>query len=227
MAPEATTPLILSFADPRAIDSATLRGAKGRSLALMHQRGMPVPPGFTITTAVARYFMDHDSQLPPEAIEELHRAMADLERETGYRFGDTRRPLLVSARSGAVDSMPGMMDTILNIGLTEATFPGIVTYGGEHFAENCRNRLHAMFDDIVGTAPPDDPWEQLLVAIKSVFHSWNNPHARIFREWSGLDHSYGTAVTIQSMVYGNRGLSSGTGVARSYDVNYRHETPVR
>ena len=100
-----------------------------------------------------------------------------------------------------------------------ATYPGIVAYGGEQFAEDCRNRLHAMFDDIVGTAPPDDPWEQLLVAIKSVFHSWNNPHARIFREWSGLDHSYGTAVTIQSMVYGNRGLSSGTGVARSYDVN--------
>ena len=219
MGPEAATPLILSFADPRATDSATLRGSKGRSLALMRQRGMPVPPGFTITTAVARYFMNNGGQLPLEAIEELHRAMADLERETGLRFGDTRRPLLVSARSGAVDSMPGMMDTILNIGLTAATYPGIVAHGGEHFAGDCRNRLHVMFVDIVGTAPPDDPWEQLLVAIRSVFHSWNNPHARMFREWSGLDHSYGTAVTIQSMVYGNLGPSSGTGVARSYDAN--------
>ena len=115
--------------------------------------------------------------------------------------------------------MPGMMDTILNIGLTEATFPGMVTLGGARFAEDCRSRLRAMFVDIVGTPPPDDPWLQLLAAIKRVYHSLDNPRARNFRDWSGLDHALGTAVTIQSMVYGNRGVSSGTGVARSCDVN--------
>jgi pyruvate, orthophosphate dikinase len=219
MEPEAGTSNILTFADSQATDSAKLRGAKGLSLALMHQKGMPVPPGFTITTAIARYFMDHDDQLPSEVLEELHREMTQLERLTGYRFGDARRPLLVSARSGAAVSMPGMMDTILNIGLTAATYPGIAAFGGAPFAKDCRDRLHAMFVDIVGAAPPDDPWQQLLVAIKSVYRSWNNPRARDFREWSGLDHSVGTAVTIQSMVYGNRGIHSGTGVARSCDVN--------
>jgi len=219
MSPNAGTSLILSFADPRATDSTRLRGAKGRSLALMQQKGMPVPPGFTITTETARYFMDHDNRLPDEAFEALRRTMQGLERETGYRFGDPLRPLLVSARSGAAVSMPGMMDTILNIGLTEETFPGLVAYGGAGFAQDCRDRLRSMFLDIVGTEPPDDPWLQLMVAIKSVYRSWNNPRARDFREWSGLDHSLGTAVTVQSMVYGNRGASSGTGVARSCDVN--------
>lgn len=215
----ADTPYVLSFADPRATDSASLRGAKGLSLARMHQTGMPVPPGFTITTALARYFMDHDSRIPPVVIESIRQALTELERETGRRFGDPQRPLLVSARSGAVASLPGMMDTILNIGLTDATYPGVVAYGGERFAADCRDRLQAMCRDTVGTAPPDDPWEQLLVAIEAVLRSWNNPHAKIMRELSGIDHTVGTAVTIQAMVYGNRGSDSGTGVARSCDVN--------
>ena len=219
MMTENINPLIVFFADTQAINTASLRGSKGLSLAIMHQLGMPVPPGFTITTSVARHLMCHDGEFPPTVVTDLYQAMAALERETGRRYGDTRRPLLVSARSGAFASMPGMMDTILNIGLTAGTYPGLVAYGGAQFAEKCRKRLHSMFNDIVGIPPPDDPWEQLLVAIKSVFHSWNNPHARVFREWSGLDHSCGTAVTIQSMVFGNLGLGSGTGVARSHDVN--------
>ena len=219
MGPEAGAPVILTFADPQSTDSAILRGAKGRSLALMQQKGMPVPPGFTLTTATARYFMDPEGEIPPGVTAALQQAMAELERETGYHFGDPLRPLLVSARSGAAASMPGMMDTILNIGLTEATYPGLVAFGGAPFAQDCRNRLQTMYADIVGTTLPQDPWEQLLAAIRSVYHSWNNPRARDFRDWSGLDHSVGTAVTIQSMVYGNRGESSGTGVCRSCDVN--------
>ena len=219
MGPEAGTSLMLTFADPQATGSSRLRGAKGRSLALMRQKGMPVPPGFTITTATVRNFREHDEQLTPGVTEALHRAMTELERETGLRFGDARRPLLVSARSGAAVSMPGMMDTILNIGLTKATYPGLVARGGAAFAADCRSRLRAMFLDIVGAEPPQDPWAQLLAAIRSVYLSWNNPRACDFRDWSGLDHSMGTAVTIQSMVYGNRGPGSGTGVARSCEVN--------
>jgi pyruvate,orthophosphate dikinase len=140
--------------------------------------------------------------------------MRRIEAALGRRFGDPVDPLLVSVRSGAPVSMPGMMDTILNLGLTTTTTAGLAaSSGSEKFAANCRSRFVAMFRDIVGVdAVPEDPWEQLRAAVEAVFRSWNSDRARIYRDHEGIPDDLGTAVTVQAMVFGNRSVGSGTGV---------------
>ncbi len=140
--------------------------------------------------------------------------MARMEERVGRRFGDPADPLLVSVRSGAPISMPGMMDTILNLGLNDATTDGLAARSGSpKFAANCRRRFEAMFSDIVGVeAVPEDPWAQLRAAVEAVFRSWNSDRARTYREREGIPDDLGTAVTVQAMVFGNRSVGSGTGV---------------
>jgi pyruvate,orthophosphate dikinase len=190
-----------------------LLGGKGANLAIMTtELGLPVPPGFTITTEACRAY--HAGGWPEGLDEELRVQMARIEAAVGRRFGDARDPLLVSVRSGAPVSMPGMLDTILNVGLNEATTPGLAAASGdEAFAAGCRERLVAMYTDIVGVeAVPEDPWLQLRQAVEAVFRSWHSERAQSFRRVEGISSELGTAVTVQAMVFGNRGQRSATGV---------------
>ena len=246
-------------ADGAAVDKKLL-GGKGANLAEMTNLGVPVPPGFTITTDVCRqHLMSHAM---PDGVEEaVAEALERLEGFTGKRFGDEDDPLLVSVRSGAAVSMPGMMDTILNLGLTDRSVEGLARVSGdERFAWDSYRRFLQMYGDVVlgidhrlfewrltkhreeagvredseltpahlreivaeyrkviedhDAAPfPDDPRGQLWGAIHAVFESWRTPRAIAYRKAYGIPHDLGTAVNVQAMVYGNRGSSSGTGVA--------------
>jgi len=190
-----------------------LVGGKAANLAVMAvDLGLPVPPGFTITTTACNEYLGHGWPAGLDA--ELREHMGHIERLVGRRFGDPADPLLVSVRSGAPISMPGMMDTILDLGLNDATTAGLAaSSGSEKFAANCRRRLVAMFRDIVGVDDvPEDPWEQLRAAVEAVFRSWNSDRARTYREREGIPDDLGTAVTVQAMVFGNRSVDSGTGV---------------
>jgi pyruvate,orthophosphate dikinase len=190
-----------------------LLGGKAANLAVMAlDLDLPVPPAFTITTATCNEYLAHG--WPDGLDDELREHMARIERAVGQGFGDPANPLLVSVRSGAPVSMPGMMDTILNLGLTTSTTAGLAaSSGSEKFAANCRSRFVAMFRDIVGVdAVPEDPWEQLRAAIEAVFRSWNSDRARAYRAHEGIPDDLGTAVTVQAMVFGNRSVGSGTGV---------------
>jgi pyruvate,orthophosphate dikinase len=190
-----------------------LVGGKAANLAVMAvDLGLPVPPAFTITTTACNEFLARGWPAGLDA--ELREHMARIERLVGQGFGDPSNPLLVSVRSGAPVSMPGMMDTILNLGLTTATTPGLAaSSGSEAFAANCRQRFVAMFREIVCVDNvPEDPWAQLRAAIESVFRSWNSDRARTYREREGIPDDLGTAVTVQAMVFGNRSVDSGTGV---------------
>jgi len=189
-----------------------LVGGKAANLGVMaRDLGLPVPPGFVITTEACREVLA--GGWPAGLDGEIRAAMARVEAEVGRRFGDATDPLLVSVRSGAPVSMPGMMDTVLDIGLTSVTEPGLVASGGRSFADDCRRRLAAMFRDVVADAdPPDDPWRQLRQAIEAVFRSWNSDRARTYREREGIADDMGTAVTVQAMVFGNRDERSATGV---------------
>ena len=190
-----------------------LIGGKAAYLAVMAgDLGLPVPPAFTITTTACNEYLARGW---PEGLDaELREHMTRIERLVGRRFGDAANPLLVSVRSGAPVSMPGMMDTILNLGLTTATTAGLaLASGSEAFAANCRQRFVAMFRDIVGVDEvPEDPWTQLRAAVEAVFRSWNSHRARTYREREGIPGDLGTAVTVQAMVFGNRSVDSGTGV---------------
>jgi pyruvate, orthophosphate dikinase len=200
--------LDLTFAEMK-----RLVGGKAANLAVMAlDLGLPVPPAFTVTTAACHAYLAHGW---PEGLEgELREHMARMERLVGQRFGDPANPLLVSVRSGAPVSMPGMMDTILNLGLTAATTAGLAaSSGSEKFAANCRQRFVAMFRDIVGVdEAPEDAWAQLRAAVEAVFRSWLSDRARTYREREGIPDDLGTAVTVQAMVFGNRSVDSGTGV---------------
>ncbi|HSL97143.1 MAG TPA: pyruvate, phosphate dikinase [Candidatus Deferrimicrobiaceae bacterium] len=189
-----------------------LMGGKAANLTVMSRDlGLPVPPAFTITTAACREYLANGWPAGLDA--ELRQHMARMEALVGRRFGDPADPLLVSVRSGAPVSMPGMMDTILNLGLNDATTAGLAKASGSPaFAANCRSRFEAMYRDIVGEAAPDDPWAQLRSAVEAVFRSWNSDRARAFRRREGIPDVHGTAVTVQAMVYGNRSVDSGTGV---------------
>ncbi len=190
-----------------------LMGGKAANLAVMAlDLDLPVPPAFTITTAACNQYLAHG--WPDGLDEELREHMARIERLVGQGFGDPANPLLVSVRSGAPISMPGMMDTILNLGLTTATTEGLAaSSGSEKFAANCRRRFVAMFRDIVGVDEvPEDAWAQLRAAVEAVFRSWNSDRARTYREHEGILDDLGTAVTVQAMVFGNRSVDSGTGV---------------
>ncbi len=190
-----------------------LMGGKAANLKIMAvDLGLPVPPAFTITTAACNEYLAHG--WPAGLDVELREHMARMERLVGQEFGAPANPLLVSVRSGAPVSMPGMMDTILNLGLNDATTAGLeATSASPGFASNCRQRFEAMFRDIVGVdAVPEDPWAQLRAAVEAVFRSWNSDRARAYREHEGIADDLGTAVTVQAMVFGNRSVGSGTGV---------------
>jgi len=195
-----------------------LIGGKATGLVVMaHELGLPVPPAFAITTETCRAFLA--SGWPDGLDDELRVRMAALETTVGRRFGDPSDPLLVSVRSGAPVSMPGMMDTILNLGITERTAAGLARSGaGVDFARDCQARFVASFREIVGVPDiPEDPWQQLRLAIEAVFRSWNSDRARAYRSREGIADDLGTAVTVQAMVFGNRGATSATGVLFTRD----------
>ena len=242
-------------------DMRSLLGGKGANLAEMTNLGLPVPEGMTITTDACREYYAAGKQLPAGLREEVEANLKTLEQQTGKRFGDAACPLLVSVRSGAVFSMPGMMDTILNLGLNEDTVEGLAqATNNKRFAYDAYRRFIQMFSDVVMELPkyefeailsdqkdaqgvkydqelsveslriiideykdlyymrvgepfPEDPREQLFRAIEAVFRSWNNDRAIIYRNLNKIDHDLGTAVNVQSMVFGNMGDDCGTGVA--------------
>jgi pyruvate, orthophosphate dikinase len=224
-----------------------LLGGKGIGLAEMTQLGVPVPAGFTITTDACRAYMSGGKALPDGLDEEIDRHLAVLERKTGKRFGDTDDPLLVSVRSGAAISMPGMMDTVLNVGLNDASVGGLAAAtDNEWFAYDCYRRLIEMYGETVdgveydrfspsddpkqaverfkavhraqtGRDFPQDPRDQLRRAIVAVFDSWQSPRAQAYRGMYDIPEDLGTAVNVVQMVFGNKGGESGTGVAFTRD----------
>lgn len=242
-------------------DMRSLLGGKGANLAEMTNIGLPVPPGMTVTTETCREYYRLDRRLPAGLEDEVRRNLTAIEAATGKKFGDPANPLLVSVRSGAVFSMPGMMDTILNLGLNEETAQGLAKNTNNlRFAYDAYRRFIQMFSDVVLEIPkhsfehllsdqkeaqgvvydqelsaeslrividkykalvqreigrpfPENPMEQLFMAVEAVFHSWNNDRAIIYRNLNKIDHELGTAVNIQAMVFGNMGNDCGTGVA--------------
>ena len=191
-----------------------LMGGKGANLAVMtSQLGLPVPPGFSITTEACRAYLKDG--WPDGLDEEIRDHVRCIEAALGRAFGGPGHPLLVSVRSGAPVSMPGMMETILNLGLNEETERALADASGEEdFAAACRERFEHMYRDVVGVATvPADPWEQLRGAVEAVFRSWNGDKARSYRSREGISEDLGTGVNIQAMVFGNWGEDSATGVA--------------
>ena len=239
----------------------SLLGGKGANLAEMTKIGLPVPQGFTITTDACNDYYDNEKTIRAEIVAEIEKHLAELEELQGKKLGCTKNPLLVSVRSGAVFSMPGMMDTILNLGLNDNSVLGLAdATQNERFAYDSYRRFIQMFSDVAMEVPkykfenvldrvkeekgykfdtdlttedlkgiveefkaiykkevktdfPQDPKEQLMLAIEAVFRSWNNPRAIVYRKLNDISHKLGTAVNIQSMVFGNMGETSGTGVA--------------
>lgn len=176
-------------------------GNKARSIAAMRALGLPVPPAFVVPTR---------RDLPDEVWDATRKAMRTLEDATGRRFGTD---LLVSVRSGAAQSMPGMMDTILDLGMDDAVETALAEQSGDPaFAADVHHRFRESFARTVKAEAPDDPWEQLRAAIVAVLASWDSPRARAYRENRGIAHDGGTAVTVQAMVFGNLDDRSGTGV---------------
>ncbi len=240
-------------------------GGKGANLAEMTRIGLPVPEGFTVSTAACRDYYDNKQELSVKVKKELFSALEKLEAKTGKKLGTVNNPLFVSVRSGAVHSMPGMMDTVLNLGMNDETVEGMTKLtGNARFSYDSYRRFIQMFSDVVlgvenyffereltrtreakgytsdpemtaedwkeliskykdivldhtGESFPVDPHRQLLLSIEAVFDSWNNDRARIYRRLNKIPHDLGTAVTIQSMVFGNMGDDSGTGVAFTRD----------
>src|SRR5215467_7462508 len=255
---------VFSFGDGRAEGKASMRnllGGKGAGLAEMAQLGLPVPPGFTITTDVCTYFYQHGKSYPKELKRQVDAALKDIGRITGKKFGDRENPLLVSVRSGARASMPGMMDTVLNLGLNDVTVKALVAKSGDRrFALDSYRRFITMYCDVVlgidhhhfeeilddhkdrngytldtdlnaddleelvarykarvqeefGKPFPQDANAQLWGAVGAVFGSWMNQRAITYRRLHNIPESWGTAVNVQAMVFGNMGETSATGVA--------------
>ncbi len=191
-----------------------LLGGKGAGLAEMARLNAPVPPGFTIPTTACRYYHQHNATLPAHFKDEVRRGITHIESIIGRKFGDPVNPLLVSVRSGAAQSMPGMMETILNLGLNPQTVDGLArSTGNAHFAKDSYERLCQMYEKVVQQKLPQDPWEQLWAAINAVFGSWNTKRAIEYRRIYNIPNDGGTAVNIQAMVFGNTGDRSATGVA--------------
>ena len=238
-----------------------LLGGKGANLAEMTKIGLPVPQGFTISTEACTKYYDDGKEINPAICAEIMENIKKMEEITGMKFGDMENPLLVSVRSGARASMPGMMDTILNLGLNEQVVEVLSKKSGNpRWAWDCYRRFIQMYSDVVmevgkkyfeelidemkkekgivqdieltaedlkelanqfkaeykskiGQDFPSDPTEQLFGAIKAVFRSWDNPRANIYRRDNDIPYSWGTAVNVQQMVFGNMGETSGTGVA--------------
>ena len=242
-------------------DMRELLGGKGANLAEMTNAGMPVPQGFTVTTEACTRYYDDGKKIAPEIEAEIMTYLAWLEEHNGKKFGDPANPLLVSVRSGARASMPGMMDTILNLGLNDIAVEGFAKKtGNPRFAYDSYRRFIQMFSDVVmelskkrfeeiidevkekkgvkqdveldaedmkhlvvlfkefyrkekGEEFPQDPKVQLMEAVKAVFRSWDNPRANVYRRMNEIPYDWGTAVNVQTMVFGNSGDTSGTGVA--------------
>ncbi|MFI5011259.1 MAG: PEP/pyruvate-binding domain-containing protein [Hyphomicrobiales bacterium] len=239
-------------------------GSKAAAIARMAALGLPVPFGFVLPIELCAAIIGEEARAERELTEGLHAGIAFLESAVGKRFGDRRRPLLVSVRSGAAQSMPGMLDTVLNVGCTSVAVGGLLRMtGNPRFAWDCRRRfLEDYAQTVLGADPqpfaarlgemvvdeavasdrdldsealerlacdyqglledhgarlPDDPFEQLLEAARAVYRSWTSERARTYRRLHDLEHLQGTAVFVQAMVFGNRGLSSGAGVAFSRD----------
>jgi pyruvate,orthophosphate dikinase len=203
-----------------------LVGGKAANLGVMAtELRLPVPPGFVISTEACRAYLA--GGWPAGLDEEIRAHLRQVEEAVGRRFGDAGDPLLVSVRSGAPVSMPGMMDTILNLGLTKETAAGLAAVTGDDaFADDCLRRFTAMFTSIVGTSEvPSDPEEQLRAAIEAVFRSWNSERAQAYRAVEGIPDELGTAVTVQAMVFGNRAGLSGTGVLFTRNPSTGERTP--
>ena len=207
--------LVYDYDHPHGLPLPELKqlvGGKAANIAVMAtELGLPVPPAFIVTTAGCKQYLA--SGWPDGLDDEIRAHMARMEGLLGRRFGDPADPLLVSVRSGAPVSMPGMMDTILNLGLTDATAAGLAeTTGDAGFADDCHRRFRTMYRDVVGFDAPAGPWEQLHGAVEAVFRSWNSDRAKAYRRHEGIPDDLGTAVTVQAMVFGNRCERSGTGV---------------
>ena len=242
-----------------------LLGGKGANLAEMTSIGLPVPQGFTITTEACTQYYEDGREINDEIQAQINEHIVKMEEITGKKFGDKENPLLVSVRSGARASMPGMMDTILNLGLNEEVVEAIAAQSGNpRWAWDCYRRFIQMYSDVVmevgkkyfeqlidemkekkgvtydvdltaedlkelagqfkaeykakiGADFPDDPKEQLMGAVKAVFRSWDNPRANVYRRDNDIPYSWGTAVNVQSMAFGNMGDDCGTGVAFTRD----------
>jgi pyruvate,orthophosphate dikinase len=262
------TKYVYSFGRGKAEGSSIMRnllGGKGCELAEMTNLGIPVPPGFTITTQAWAAYNRSDRQFPEGLWEQASAALEKLEQDAGLVFGDPQRPLLVSVRSGARVSMPGMMETVLNLGLNDATVEGLAAWTrNERFAWDCYRRFLTMFGDVVldvrrdafdehldalkkrlgvtsdpevpaaelralagtykeviasrtGSPFPQEPREQLQLAVRAVFDSWYGKKATEYRRINNIPAEWGTAVTVMSMVFGNLGETSGTGVGFTRD----------
>src|SRR5450631_1271064 len=255
---------VFTFGDGKAEGKAGLRdllGGKGANLAEMANLGLPVPPGFTIPTSVCSYFYAHEKSYPKDLQAQVEKALAHVGKLTGKAFGDPKNPLLVSVRSGGRASMPGMMDTVLNLGLNDKTVEALAEMSGDRrFAYDSYRRFITMYSDVVlgfehshfedildtfkdgqgytldtdltgddwielvgrykdavaretGKDFPQDPHAQLWGAIGAVFSSWMNARAVTYRKLHDIPESWGTAVNVQAMVFGNMGETSATGVA--------------
>lgn len=189
-----------------------LLGGKGAGLCEMTQIGLPVPPGFIITTEACSEYIKSGKFLEGTIFNQIVAAMEALESKTGRKFGDTKKPLLVSVRSGAPVSMPGMLETILNVGLTKKAIRAFSQGPGRVFADECYRRLESTFKSVTGYDLPQSVEEQLCLAVESVFKSANSEKAKAYRQINKLAEDIGTAVNIQQMVFGNMGNMSGTGV---------------
>ncbi|MEG1926582.1 MAG: pyruvate, phosphate dikinase, partial [Ruthenibacterium sp.] len=238
-----------------------LLGGKGANLAEMTKLGMPVPQGFTVSTEACTQYYADERQINDDIKAQIFTGMKEMEKITGKKFGDAKNPLLVSVRSGARASMPGMMDTILNLGLNDEVVEGLAAFtGNARFAYDSYRRFVQMYSDVVmemsktefeklidaakeakgvaldtgldaddlkvlvqkfkalykekmGSDFPSEPADQLMGAVKAVFRSWDNPRANTYRRMNEIPYDWGTAVSVQSMVFGNSGENSGTGVA--------------
>ncbi|MGQ4618956.1 pyruvate, phosphate dikinase [Nocardia sp. R7R-8] len=194
------------------LDRETL-GGKAFSIERMMLLGIPVPPAFVLTTEVCRtYYGDCVGEVPSDVWALVPRMMSGLAEATGRTFGGGERPLLVSVRSGAATSMPGMMDTILNLGMTDEIEAVLAATGGAEYAADTRRRFEEQFERVTAVAPPADPWEQLRLAVIAVLDSWQSRRAVHYRRERGISDDGGTAVTVQAMVFGNLDDTSGTGV---------------
>ena len=258
---------VYTFGDGKAEGDASMRnllGGKGANLAEMNVVGMPVPPGFTVTTEVCTYYYDNNKTYPSDLKDQVRAAVAEVEKIMGKKFADANNPLLFSVRSGARVSMPGMMDTVLNLGLNDETVQALAkASGSERFAYDSYRRFLQMFSDVVlgadidlyeealenmkkskgyasdtdltaedlkelvkeykeigaklGKVVPQDPWEQLWAGIGAVFGSWMANRAITYRKLNNIPGNWGTAVNVQTMVFGNAGDDCATGVCFSRD----------
>jgi pyruvate,orthophosphate dikinase len=202
--------------DPRLV------GGKARSLNRMRALGLPVPPAFVLSTDDGAKVVGNGGRLTDEVLAGLRDGLGLLERATGRTLGDATDPLLVSVRSGAAVSMPGMMDTVLNLGVADAAVGRQADVG---FAADTRSRFAEQFERVVGVPSTGEPWTDLVLAVEAVFASWNSLRAKAYRDHHGIGETGATSVTVQAMVFGNYDDDSGTGVVFSRDPLTGDPTP--